>query len=212
MITRNGRYLGVGSVMDLLRRITELQVRNARYANPLTQLPGNVPIYDFIDDLLGQGSDFWIAYCDLDHFKPFNDVYGYSQGDEVIKTVAALLLEHMDDRLDFVGHIGGDDFIIILRGADWEARCRAVLAGKGIEDRAGNATFFPLLSLSIGVAHPDPERCYSHHDVAALASEAKHQAKREPGNSLYRDRRQGPAEPEAVLFAARDDEVPRASL
>ncbi|MFP4607407.1 MAG: GGDEF domain-containing protein [Thiohalospira sp.] len=226
IIARNGTYLGMGAVMDLLRKITDLQIRNARYANPLTQLPGNVPVYEFIDDLLGQGSDFRIAYCDLDHFKPFNDVYGYSQGDEVIKTVAALLLEHMDDRLDFVGHIGGDDFIIILRGADWEARCQAVLdafagevgqfysggdraqGGIRCEDRAGNASFFPLLSLSIGVAHPDPERCYSHHDVAALASEAKHQAKRQPGNSLYRDRRQGPSETEAIPVAAGDRAIP----
>lgn len=214
IIARNGTYLGMGAVMDLLRKITDLQIRNARYANPLTQLPGNVPIYDFIDDLLGRRADFHIAYCDLDHFKPFNDVYGYSQGDEVIKTVAALLVEHMDDRLDFVGHIGGDDFIIILRGTDWEERCRTLLdafagevgrlysdedrkqGGIRCEDRAGNETFFPLLSLSIGVAHPDPERCHSHHDVAALASEAKHQAKLQPGNSLFRDRRRGGAEPE----------------
>lgn len=216
IIARNGIYLGMGAVMDLLRKITDLQIRNARYANPLTQLPGNVPIYDFIDDLLGRGFDFHIAYCDLDHFKPFNDVYGYSQGDEVIKMVAALLVEHMDDRLDFVGHIGGDDFIIILRGTEWEERCRALLeafagevgrlysegdraqGGIHCEDRAGNETFFPLLSLSIGVAHPDPERCHSHHDVAALASEAKHQAKRQPGNSLFRDRRRGGPEPEEV--------------
>ena len=216
IIARNGTYLGMGAVMDLLRKITDLQIRNARYANPLTQLPGNVPIYDFIDDLLSRGSDFHIAYCDLDHFKPFNDVYGYSQGDEVIKTVAALLVEHMDDRLDFVGHIGGDDFIIVLRGTDWEERCRAVLSafagevgqlysdadreqgGIRCEDRTGKETFFPLLSLSIGVAHPDPERCHSHHDVATLASEAKHQAKRQPGNSLFRDRRRGGPEPEGA--------------
>ncbi|MEG1117165.1 MAG: EAL domain-containing protein, partial [Janthinobacterium sp.] len=74
IITEHGRYLGMGTGHDLMREITQMQINAARYANPLTQLPGNVPINEHIDRLLHSGSRFWVCYCDLDHFKPFNDV------------------------------------------------------------------------------------------------------------------------------------------
>ncbi len=73
IITREGRYLGLGTGHDLVRRVTELQIRAARYANPLTQLPGNVPINERMDELLREERSFCVCYCDLDHFKPFND-------------------------------------------------------------------------------------------------------------------------------------------
>lgn len=127
IITSGGKYKGIGKVVDLLKKITDLQIRNARHANPLTMLPGNVPIYEMIDQLLEEKKPFSIAYCDLDNFKPFNDCYGYKQGDEVIKKTAELFLENIDPRLDFVGHVGGDDFIIIFRSPDWERHCNKVL-------------------------------------------------------------------------------------
>lgn len=212
LITREGEYLGVGSVIDLLKVITELQVRNARYANPLTMLPGNVPIYEELDYLLREQETFVVCYCDLDNFKPYNDKYGYEKGDQVIKLVAELIGLELDEELDFVGHIGGDDFIIIFRSGDWRERCERVLGqfgarvlehyssgdieAEGIwsQDRNGNHRFFPLLSLSIGSVAPDPRACKSHHDVASLASGAKHQAKKLAGNSLFVDRRRMPLE------------------
>lgn len=211
IITDQGRYLGLGNIMDLLRHITELQIRNARYANPLTELPGNVPIYEYIEKLLQEQATFAVCYCDLDNFKPFNDVYGYDQGDAVIRTVANILTAQMNTDRDFVGHVGGDDFILVMRSEDWIARCEAALAefavtalqfynetdqhNGGIHsfDRKGNATFYSVLSLSIGAVIPDPIACQSHHDVAALASEAKHQAKKLAGNQLFLDRRRRPA-------------------
>lgn len=210
LITEGGRYLGIGKVVDLLRKITELQIRNARYANPLTLLPGNVPIYELLDRLLQEASTFAVAYCDLDHFKPFNDVYGYGKGDEILKQVAAILSGNVDHQRDFVGHLGGDDFILILQSPQWRERCEAMLehfaqaipafyteedrraGGLWAKDRQGNRTFFPILSLSIGVITPDPARCHSHNEVAALASEAKAQAKQRPGNALFVDRRTAP--------------------
>jgi len=83
IITDNGRYIGMGSGHDLLRLVTQMQINTARYANPLTLLPGNVPISEQIDSLLQTGASFVTCYCDLDHFKPFNDVYGFKKGDEV---------------------------------------------------------------------------------------------------------------------------------
>ncbi|MCW8918658.1 MAG: EAL and GGDEF domain-containing protein [Gammaproteobacteria bacterium] len=210
IITEEGRYCGVGSVIDLLRVITELQVRNARYANPLTLLPGNVPIYEELDQLLQTRQPFVVAYCDLDHFKPYNDKYGYEKGDRVIKGVAEILQEATDAQRDFVGHIGGDDFIVIFRSEDWQSRCEQILqrfearvpdyyrredveqAGIWAQDRGGNYCLFPLLSLSIGCVNPDPVSCKSHHDIATLASGAKHMAKQQAGNVLYIERRRQP--------------------
>jgi diguanylate cyclase (GGDEF)-like protein len=207
IICKDGNYAGMGRLMDLLKKITELQIRNASYSNPLTMLPGNVPIYETIDSNIQNGTAFVIAYCDLDNFKPYNDVYGYSKGDMVIKHVARILTEEVDPRLDFIGHIGGDDFIIIFKNSHWEAACKRMLArfeqevpdfysqqdrqqsGLWNKDRQGKEAFFPLLSLSIGVVEPSLESCHSHHDVAALATEAKKQAKQIQGNSLFLDRR-----------------------
>lgn len=210
IITRQGNYCGIGSVIDLLKVITDLQVRNARYANPLTLLPGNVPIYEELDHMLREQQQFVVCYCDLDNFKPYNDKYGYEKGDQVLKGLAEILRDSVDEEQGFVGHIGGDDFILIFRTADWQARCEAILQqfeervksyykrsdleqfGIWSQDRAGHHRFFPLLSLSIGSVSPDPVACKSHHDVAALASEAKHMAKKQEGNSLFIERRRQP--------------------
>ena len=98
----------------LLKRITELQIRNARYANPLTLLPGNVPINEHVEHLLENYLPFTACYFDLDNFKPFNDLYGYSRGDMVIRLLGTILQSACNPQCDFIGHIGGDDFMIIF--------------------------------------------------------------------------------------------------
>src|SRR5450830_754768 len=209
IITEHGRYLGMGTGHDLMREITQMQINAARYANPLTQLPGNVPIYEHIDRLLASGTRFWVCYCDLDHFKPFNDVYGYRRGDDVIQLAGRILSGHCDPDRDFVGHIGGDDFMLLFQSEDWESRCAAILAefaasitafysnddcergGYFSEDRQGRKVFYSLMSLSLGVIKVEPRQYYSHHQIATSAAEAKKQAKKIHGNSLFLDRRQG---------------------
>jgi len=220
LIVRNGNFCGVGKTSTLLRRITEQQIRNARYANPLTLLPGNVPIHEFLDDLLARGENFHVAYCDVDNFKPYNDHYGYSRGDEVIMRLAQICQTAVDGERDFVGHIGGDDFMLILRSDDWRSRCERILelfvaaiadlytedalAAGGItaRSRGGEPCFFPLLTVSIGVANPDPAHCFNHHDVAALAVDAKQQAKLQLGNSLFVSRRRRPQVDKIAQVAA----------
>ncbi|MFP4079809.1 MAG: bifunctional diguanylate cyclase/phosphodiesterase [Ectothiorhodospira sp.] len=207
----DGRYLGVGWLLELLQRITDLQVRYARYANPLTQLPGNVPIGEHLDRLLQEGRPFTVAYCDLDHFKPFNDHYGYARGDRVIRAMGDLLRGIPTEPDDFIGHVGGDDFILVLTGPDWQCQCRSLLSafesrvpgfyedrdrlagGIATRDRQGRQAFFPLLSLSIGIVPVAPGRFGSHLEIAQRASEVKGLAKAQPGNSLFVDRRSPPA-------------------
>ncbi|WP_377704829.1 GGDEF domain-containing protein [Pseudoduganella sp. UC29_71] len=208
IITEHGRYVGMGTGHDLMREITQMQIHAARYANPLTQLPGNVPINEHIDRLLESGTRFWVCYCDLDHFKPFNDVYGYRRGDDVIQMTGRILGAHCDPDRDFIGHIGGDDFMLLFQSEDWEARCRAILAdfeasvldyysledrdrgGYISEDRQGKKVFYSLMSLSLGTIRVEPHQYYSHHQIATQASDAKKQAKKIHGNSLFVDRRQ----------------------
>jgi len=210
IVVENGRYLGVGGARELMREITEMQIAAARYANPLTLLPGNVPIAEHVARLLSQGCAFASCYCDLDGFKPFNDVFGYQRGDEAIQLTARLLAAAAHPELDFVGHVGGDDFVLILQSVDWEARCREILArfergaavlfeaedlargGYLAEDRLGQSKMFPLLTLSIGAVYVQPGGFSSHSEVAAAATHAKQLAKRQAGNSLFVERRQYP--------------------
>jgi len=227
ILTRNGQYAGMGSGHDLMREITQMQITAARYANPLTGLPGNVPINEHLDDLLFQELPFVMCYCDLDHFKPYNDVHGYGRGDAVIRWTGQLL-ESVCAPEDFVGHIGGDDFLLILRSPDWEARCRSLLAafeagkqrffsaeelaqgGYVSEDRRRRLVRHPLVALSIGAVKAPPGEFPSHHEIAAAAAGAKKAAKRHEGSVLFIERRalqpqeveepqnaQDPGEPEA---------------
>ncbi|WP_371867364.1 GGDEF domain-containing protein [Pseudoduganella guangdongensis] len=219
IITEGGRYIGMGTGHDLMREITQMQITAARYANPLTQLPGNVPINEHIDRLLESATRFWVCYVDLDHFKPFNDVYGYRRGDDVIQLTGNILAKHGDHGRDFVGHIGGDDFVILFQSEDWEQRCQAILddfataivdfysyedrerGGYISEDRQGKKVFYSLMSLSAGVLRVEPHQFYSHHQIAARAADAKKQAKKIHGNSLFLDRRMQSTEPSPIVNA-----------
>jgi len=207
IIVQDGAFLGVGSLRDLLKRITDLKIHNATYANPLTLLPGSVPINREIDRRLHAAMDFHVAYFDLNDFKPFNDFYGYAKGDEVIQLLGRLIKHHLTSAENFLGHIGGDDFVVIFSCADWAERCRAVLAafeeqvrdlyapkelqegGIWLENRAEQQQFFSLLSVAIGVVHPDSYACESYHEVVELAAEAKKQSKKMGGNALFISRR-----------------------
>lgn len=205
IITQQGRYVGLGRVIDVLKLITEQKIQQARYANPLTLLPGNVPIQQCLARLLQQQRQAAICYVDIDSFKPFNDIYGYARGDEVLLCLAQCLNDRVDPARDFVGHIGGDDFMLVLGSQDWEQRlavlldnfqkqCRRFYRSEHLEagcfvahNRLGQRQEFPLLSLSIGVVQLRPEACaqLDADQLADLASQAKHHAKDVVGHSQY---------------------------
>lgn len=205
IIIEGGRYIGLGRVIDVLKLITELKIQQARYANPLTLLPGNVPIQQCLTRLLQQGREAVVCYVDIDNFKPFNDIYGYAKGDEVLLSLAQCLNDRVDPTRDFVGHIGGDDFLLALGSPDWRARlnrlledfqsqCRRFYREEDLHagcfvahDRSGKRQEYALLSLSLGVVHVHPEQCaqLDASQLAAMASEAKRHAKAVPGYSLH---------------------------
>lgn len=205
IVTDNGRYEGLGTGEQLVRSVTETRIEAARHANPLTFLPGNIPISQHIERLLNSGIEFVACYADLDNFKPFNDRYGYWRGDEMIRLVARLAMMHCDPLCDFVGHVGGDDFILLYQSADWESQCQQIVAefakhavelfdlsarnagGIQAEDRHGISRFFPLTTLSIGAVKVQPNEFSCAEQVASAAARAKHDAKIYGGGLLVRN-------------------------
>lgn len=195
VVTRDGQYLGMGTGERLVRAVTELRIEAARHANPLTFLPGNIPLTLHIGRLLQGGAPFVACYADLNHFKPFNDHYGYWRGDEMICLLSRTLVAHADARRDFVGHVGGDDFVVLYQSEDWHARIEAAVAdfnreamalfddeartrgGIEAEDREGVMRFFPLTTLSVGALRVHPGDFHQPEQVASAAAAAKHKAK-----------------------------------
>lgn len=207
IITDEGRYLGYSTGQDLMREITQMQIEAARYANPLTMLPGNVPIDEHIERLLHADMRFAACHCDLDSFKPFNDAYGYQRGDEMLLLTARVLAGVCDTSADFIGHVGGDDFILVMQSPDWESRIQRALRefDKGAAllfdevdrqagafrsiDRMGNQVQFALTTLSVGAVVIDPGKLRAHKEVSARAAEAKKMAKRMDGSACFVERR-----------------------
>lgn len=113
VVTNNDKLLGIVTVKDLLQKTTEMEVSAAKHMNPLTGLSGNISIQKELNQCIADRSAFTVAYLDIDNFKAYNDVYGFENGDLVIKLLADILRKSIPDD-QFVGHIGGDDFVVIL--------------------------------------------------------------------------------------------------
>jgi diguanylate cyclase (GGDEF)-like protein len=153
-------------------------------------------ISEHIGRLLASGADFVACYADLSDFKPFNDLYGYWQGDEAIKLAASVITRHCDAAADFVGHVGGDDFVVLFQSEDWQQRCERMVAefadrvpslydeaaratrGIRVEDRHGVERFFPFTALYVGAVRASDAAFASAEQVAGAAARAKQAAKR----------------------------------
>jgi diguanylate cyclase (GGDEF)-like protein len=186
-----------------VRAVTEARIEAARHANPLTLLPGNIPLTQHIQRLLSAKRGFVACYGDLNHFKPYNDLYGYWRGDEMILLAARCITAAADPRRDFVGHVGGDDFVVLFQSDDWESRCESIvrdfnrealdrydeearLAGGVVaEDRHGDLRFHPLTTMSIGIVVVPARGHYARpEEVANAAARAKRLAK-QSGAGIY---------------------------
>lgn len=189
-----------------VRNVLEWNIRQ-KEANPLTGLPGNEAINDTLAARLATGLPFVAVYADLDNFKAYNDVYGYARGDQVILALARMLQEEGGEA-GFVGHVGGDDFMLVLEAPGARACCDAILerfarfipsfyspehhqaGGFPGQNRQGDDVFVPLMTLSLAYHEVSPSAGRTAMDVANVLAELKGQAKRQPGNSLFIDRRQ----------------------
>lgn len=211
IINRFNEYYGVVPINVLLEAITHRSIIIARDANPLTGLPGNWAIQREIDRQIKSKFSFDICYIDINHFKPYNDFYGFEKGDRVISCLGNILREQERIFSDiFIGHIGGDDFIVIckVRQAD-EIGERIVKAFDEFlpsfhgddfvrgyyvsKNRKEEEETFSLLSLTCAIVSTENRNITSFAHLASIASEVKAEAKRlsriNKGSVIFRDRR-----------------------
>jgi diguanylate cyclase (GGDEF)-like protein len=181
-----------------------------RSLSPLTGLPGNNRIEQEIASRMERGKAVAVAYADLDNFKSYNDRYGFLRGDEVISLFAQVLRRAAQGAAGpdgFVGHIGGDDFVVLFPPEAAELFATQVIgdfdhriptlydpedAGAGsieLEDRQGQLRRFPIVSVSLGIASSAQRVFANHRELVATATELKHVAKRHQGSSFALDRR-----------------------
>jgi diguanylate cyclase (GGDEF)-like protein len=192
---------------ELLARVRR-QLRRVQQSclSPLTGLPGGLQVVRAINYKLGNVDPWSILYLDLDNFKAFNDVYGFLTGNEMILLVGRICQHAVykyGNSDDFVGHIGGDDFVVVTTPERAEPLCaniserykkesaslyhpedlrRGSISGV---DRKGRPYQFPLVSLSIGVVNNQTSRPHSIQEVSYLAAEAKRNAKLSTSNISY---------------------------
>jgi diguanylate cyclase (GGDEF)-like protein len=195
----------VRATLSILRseRIVEM--------NPLTRLPGNISINKEIQERIDGKKEFAFGYADLDFFKPFNDRYGFSRGDEVIKMTGRIILGVVKSKQpqgSFIGHVGGDDFVFIIDTALVEEAATDIIKAfdsliPGMYDpadmkqgfiksfdRKGISSQFPVMGLSIGIVETRG-RAFTHYgEVTEIAAEMKKFAKRFTGSCYRTDQRQ----------------------
>jgi diguanylate cyclase (GGDEF)-like protein len=200
-------------VKGTLRRAQEM-----RAESPLTGLPGNIRILDFLGHLVTTEQPFALLYADLDNFKAYNDHHGFLRGDEALRFASRCIQEtalEVGGEEVFVGHLGGDDFVVVCQPESAEHLCKEILERTArdfpslyeeddrrrgyveIENRQQQVERFPLLSVSIGVATTSRRRFTHPSEAVAVATELKEYAKRAEGPSFAVDRRTAPETPTA---------------
>jgi diguanylate cyclase (GGDEF)-like protein len=203
LIVEDGAYTGFLSARSLLRILNEKNLAMARDQNPLTKLPGNAMINEFLSGAMADTSaSYVIAYIDFDNFKPFNDKYGFRQGDRAITLFADILNKDLPRENCFIGHVGGDDYFAAFRDVEFEeaqamvrhvverfrqevesfydedARAQGYIVAK---DREGNERHMPLLAASAALVHiPRGHAPGSIDDISSVIAVMKKEAKVSP--------------------------------
>lgn len=201
VVTREGNYLGTVTIKDLLQKTTEIEVVNAKYQNPLTGLPGNVVIEHKINQCMACEKPYCVIYFDIDNFKAYNDVYGFENGDSVIRLFAEVLQKHLPQD-QFVGHVGGDDFVVVTQCATAREYCEKVIEdfqekvlglynAKDVqngyiesENRSGKKEKFPLISLSAAGIQDQCSRFRDRLELTEELARLKKKSKQQKGNSI----------------------------
>lgn len=191
---------------EIVARVKLLLKRNKQKmdCNPLTRLPGNPSIQARVEQEIASGRTFAVLYCDLNNFKSFNDKYGFEAGDRVLKTESQIIVSAaMQDPASFVGHIGGDDFIVVCSFDKADAIAQEITSKTDAvapsfyneEDRTngymistnrkGETEKFNFLSIGIGIVHNTKKPLTSFAMVSNIGSELKCLAKKHENGSFY---------------------------
>jgi len=199
VVTKNDKYIGTVTIKDLLQKTTEIEVDNAKYQNPLSGLPGNIAIDQKINHCISCEQPYSIIYIDIDNFKAYNDVYGFENGDIIIKLLANIITAHAPEN-QFVGHIGGDDFVVILENCqntdicnkiihDFEKKALTYYSQQDIdngyiiaENRHGVVEKFPLLSLSIAGISNKKSKFMNMYELTEKLAKMKKKSKQHNGS------------------------------
>jgi len=201
-VDREYLYFTIKNMLRLLQ--------SNRTISALTGLPGNIQIQSEMKKRLLNKERFAMFYFDLDNFKAYNDIYGFSNGDEIIKFTARTIVENIHNmglENSFIGHIGGDDFVAIIEPTDYEKICKNIISDfdnyvlgyyndedvqKGyleVANRRGIIEQFPLTSISIGVVEILPGKFKNTLEIGELGAQVKHQAKSIMGSTYVINRR-----------------------
>ncbi|MGD9676933.1 MAG: GGDEF domain-containing protein [Vulcanibacillus sp.] len=200
-ITRNGKYFNTVTVRELLLTSIQLQVQRASDANPLTGFPGNHEIQRVIETTFRLHEPWAIIYLDLDNFKAYNDAYCFANGDAMLKTLADTMRRCAGES-DFLGHIGGDDFVIISHSHEVTELCKNIAQDfhSAIEtlystsdweqgfivstDRNGFSQNYGIASLSISVVTNKTQNPQTMEELSALIAQNKKESKQRQGDSI----------------------------
>ncbi|MBM7713344.1 diguanylate cyclase (GGDEF)-like protein [Bacillus thermophilus] len=202
VIIQDHKFVEIVRIQRLLMKLVEIQVEIASYLNPLRGFPGNHIIEAKLKEIIGK-EPFSILYFDLDHFKEYNDTYGFKRGDDLLKSTAELLKRIIVQNGVFLGHIGGDDFIAILNHYHYQFSFEKIIEeyGKMItsfyspvhllqqyvvtDNRLGVLEEVSLVSLSIAVATNEAQQFNSIEELAEFAAVVKKRCKKVKGSCYY---------------------------
>jgi PleD family two-component response regulator len=202
-----------------VRNVLEWNIKQ-KEANPLTGLPGNTAIERELISRINQKKPYAFLYIDIDNFKGFNDYYGYQKGDEIIEFLAGILtktIEKLGSKNDFVGHIGGDDFVMIASPSRAEFMAKYIIDefDKGalllldeddvkrgyleVRDRQGELRRIPVMSVTMALVMSTDNKIEHFAEINDIASSLKEYGKRIKGSVVVKERRQeGLGQPEAT--------------
>jgi diguanylate cyclase (GGDEF)-like protein len=201
VISTNGYMTGVSSVQSILACITNVRLESARVASPLTGLPGNIQIHRELQKRANSGQHFSVIYADLDYFKWYNDLYGFQKGDQLLQYTADIIQQSVMTiglSQDFVGHIGGDDFIVLSNYDNPKQLCEEIIfrfeqgihlfydgEATMVKDRQGNFVDSNGVTISLGLVICDCSQPVTLEQISEAAAQLKKQAKSQKGSVYY---------------------------
>ncbi|MGZ5074828.1 MAG: EAL domain-containing protein, partial [Usitatibacter sp.] len=218
VILSKGRYLGMGRASDVMRALQTSRVLASRYTNPLTMLPGQVPINEHLERLLAAQVRFTAWFVEVDQMRGLNDVAGFAKGDALIHATARSLEAACQSGVDFAGHVSGSRFVVLMQSEDWNSRAERLVAQfpSLVEaqvapevaacgyftsrSRDGRESVRPLPRIVIGILPVLPGVFETRHEVVIAAKRAAQHAIAQSGSAIYVDQQYGNAYPQSLLF------------